>query len=359
MKVLYLAPNIRIPGENGGSTHVAMVREALTRRGHEVLLVARRGSVGDRVLPVGFGVAPGLRHALAAVYFARTLATARRFAPDVIYERYSAFGLGIALQRALGVPSVLMTLDRDASPVSLRYARRIVATSSAFLPPRYIPKYREVRWGVDVARFEAPADDILRTALAPSGERLVVYTGSFATWHGLELLVEVAAAWTGPPMRLVLVGRGEAFARIRAIVHARRLGRRVELVGAVAHEDVARYLAVADACIAPYAPSLHPMFRVHGMNRDPIKVLEYMAAAKPTITIDIPRFRELFHEGQDVVFYRPESAESLTAALRQVLEDDAFAARIAAAGRSLVERRYTWDSHALDLETIFGEAIAS
>lgn len=358
MRILYLAPNIAVPGTHGGSTHVAMVTDALRRRGHEVLLIARRGSRGPGVVDVGYGLAPIVQHLLPALYFARTLARVRRFRPDVIYERYSAFGLGIAFQRALSTPSVLMTLDRDASPISLHFARRIVATSDEFLPRRYHAKHREVRWGVDPALFRAKRDDTLRAELAPGDERLIVYTGSFCAWHGLDLLVEVAASWSGPPLRFVLVGEGEDTRRLRQLVRERGLERRVLLVGRVPHERIPSYLAAADVCIAPYAPSRHPVFRKHGMNRDPIKVLEYLAANKPTLTIDIPRIRALFHDREDILLYRPDSVASLSEALRSVLGDRALADRLGRAGAELVERAYTWDRHAEDLERIFQEAIA-
>jgi glycosyltransferase involved in cell wall biosynthesis len=94
------------------------------------------------------------------------------------------------------------------------------------------------------------------------------------------------------------------------------------------------------------------------MNRDPIKVLEYLAAGKPTLTIDIPRIRTLFHDGEDVLLYEPDSATSLARALRAVLGDADLAQRLGRAGAALVERAYTWDRHAEDLERIFGEAIA-
>lgn len=357
MRILYLAPNIPVPGTHGGSTHVTMVDAALRRRGHEVMLVARRGSRHEGALAVGFGVAPVVKHALPALYFARTFAAVRRFSPEVVYERYSAFGLGIAFQRALGVPSVLMTLDRDASPISFHYADRIVATSDEFVPERYRDKVREVRWGVDPSRFAGASGERVRRELAPEGERLVVYTGSFAHWHGLDLLVDAAASWSGPPIRFVLVGEGEDEPRIRRLVRERGVPDRVALVGRVPHDAIAGYIAAADVCVAPYAPSRHPIFRRFGMNRDPIKVLEYLAVAKPTLTIDTPRMRTLFHDGEDVVLHPPEDARAFAAALRDLLDDPERAARIGRAGADLVDRCYTWDRHAEDLERIFGEAI--
>jgi glycosyltransferase involved in cell wall biosynthesis len=249
-----------------------------------------------------------------------------------------------------------MTLDRDASPISFRYADRIVATSEELIPERWRPKLREVRWGVDVAALEGADGAAIRARLAPQGERLVVYTGSCLDWHGLEILVEVAARWSGPPMRFVLVGEGVALPRVRRLAEAAGVLDRFACEGRVPHEGIGPYIAAADACVAPYAPSRHSLFRKHGMNRDPLKVLEYMALGKPALTIDTPRMRALFRDGEEAVLYAPEDAASLGAALAGLFADPARAARIGAAGRALVEARHSWDRHAEELGEVFEEA---
>jgi glycosyltransferase involved in cell wall biosynthesis len=357
MRILYLAPNIPVPGAHGGSTHVSSVHRALKRR-NDVLLVARRGSTEPGALAIGFGLAPVLQHLVVVWYLARIARAVRRFSPQVIYERYSAFGLGVALGRLLDVPSVLMTLDRDASPISFAGSARIVATSSSFIPPRWLAKYREVRWGVDVERFAGGSGDEVRAALAPRGEQLVMYTGSCAHWHGLDVLVEVASRWRGPPVRFVIVGAGEDLERVRRLAQRRGVLERMAFVGRVPHDAIASYLAAADVCVAPYAPSRHPIFREHGMDRDPIKVLEYMALAKPCVTIDTPRMRALFRADEEALLYRPEDADGLASAVSSLLADPERAARIGRAGAELVRRRHTWDQHAEALESIFAEAIS-
>lgn len=358
MKILYLAPNIPVPGTHGGSVHVASVHRALSRQ-HEVLLLARRGSTEPGALAFGFGNSPPMQYLLPAYYISRILAATRRFRPDVIYERYSAFGLGVALGRILGRPSVLMTLDRDASPLSFRYSSRIVATSDSFVAPRYRHKLRLVHWGVDPERFTGADGGAIRRALAPNGERLVVYTGSCHHWHGLDLLAEVAARWTGPPLVFVLIGEGPALAALRRRIAALNLGRFFALVGRIDHREIGPYVAAADVCIAPYAPSRHPIFRRHGMDRDPIKVLEYMAAGKPTMTIDAPRLRALFRADEEVILYPPEDVAACSAALAALLSDPERAARVAAAGARLVRTRYTWEQHAKELTAVFEEAVGA
>jgi glycosyltransferase involved in cell wall biosynthesis len=359
VKILYLAPNIVVPGSHGGSTHVTSVTRALRERGHDVLVVARRGSREPGTIAVGVGLAPVIQHLMPLVYAPLVLGHARRFSPDVIYERYSAFGLGVLLGRALRVPTVLMTLDRDASRISLAGAARIVATSDSFIPRRYRSKLRLVSWGTDPRAFEGEDGGEVRRALAPSGERVVVYTGSCATWHGLDVLVEAAASWQGPPAVFAIVGDGEDLARVRDLAASRRGGARVTFTGRVPHDRVAAYVAAADVCVAPYAPARHPIFRKHGMDRDPLKVLEYLAAGKPTITIDTPRMRALFAAGNEIVLVPPEDAGALGAALRELFADPARASSLATAGRQRVLRDYTWAKHAADLDRIFLEAIGA
>jgi glycosyltransferase involved in cell wall biosynthesis len=355
VRILYLAPNIPVPGTHGGSTHVTSVYRELLRR-HEVLLLSRAGSTEPGVIAIGTGVGvPVVRHLLPAYYFARAAGAVRRFRPDVIYERYSAFGLGVAFGRLINAPSVLMTLDRDASPISFHYSARIVATSDEFIPPRYRDKYRKVHWGVDVARFEAARGDEVRRRLAPRGERLIVYTGSCTRWHGLDVLVDVAARWSGPPVVIALVGDGGDRARIEALARSRGVPGKLAFTGRVPHEEVGPYVAAADLCIAPYAPSQHEIFRKHGMNRDPIKVLEYMAAGKPAVTIDTPRIRELFRAGEEVLLYPAEDPAALEALLVSALGDPERLRRVGAAGAELVRRRYTWAQHADELDAVFAE----
>lgn len=357
MRVLYLAPNIPVPGAHGGSTHVTSVHRALSKR-HEVLTVGWHGSTEPGVLPLGYSVGSPV---LPPYYFLRLVGPARRFQPDVIYERYSAFGLGIALRGATGAACVLMTLDRDASPISFHYSDRIVATSEEFIPERYRSKYREVRWGVDVDSLAKADGSAVRRALTKGDERtrLIVYTGSFCTWHGLDVLVEAAERWSGPPVIFVLIGDGADRARVQRMAEDRGVSARFAFVGRVQHEEIGPYIAAADVCVAPYAPSRHAIFRKYGMNRDPLKTLEYMAVGKPTVTIDTPRMRVLFRADEEAVLYTPEDAGALTSQLSSLLADPERMRRVGEGGEALVRARYSWETHADELSQVFEEAVAA
>lgn len=358
MRIVYLAPNIPVPGTHGGSTHVTHVYRELSKR-HEVLLLCRVGSTEKNVLACGLAVHPILQKALLPYSFARSIGTIKRFRPDIIYERYSAMGLGPRLGKALSIPSVLMTLDRDASVRSFRDSARIVATSAEFIPEEYRDKLRIVHWGVDIDHLAGQSPDPVRAAFASRGERIVLYTGSFPDWHGADILLSVAQAWSGPPVVFLLVGDGQDKRRVERLADAMGVGDRVRFAGRVPHDQIGAYIEAADVCIAPYAPSRHPIFRVHGMNRDPIKVLEYMALEKAAVTIDTPRMRELFRAGDDVFLYPAEDTNALRKLLCDILEDRELCQRVAKAGGALVRSRYTWAHHADELDAVFSEVLAN
>jgi glycosyltransferase involved in cell wall biosynthesis len=356
MRIVYLAPNIPVPGTHGGSTHVTHVYRELSKR-HDVLLYCRAGSTEPNVLARGLNLHPILQKGALPISFAMVYGAIKRFRPDVIYERYSAHGLGPLLGRALSIPSVLMTLDRDASERSFRESARIVATSNEFIPEQYRDKVRIVHWGVDIDHLTGQSPDPIRKQYAPNGERIVLYTGSCPDWHGLDIFISVAQNWQGPPVVFLLVGDGQDKRRIERAAETAGVTQRVRFAGQVPHDKIGAFIAAADVCIAPYAPSRHPIFRVHGMNRDPIKVLEYMALEKLAITIDTPRMRELFGAGEDILLYPAEDPNALRKLLCDVLEDDELCQRVAKAGGDLVRSRYTWAHHALELEAAFSEAL--
>ena len=133
MRLLVVAPNLPLPGAHGGSTHVTELVRAL-RRHNEVMVLARRGSTGEGVAPIGFGTATGaLGYAYVALHLAPALRAAREFRPHAIYERFSARGLGVVLGRLLNVPVLAMVLDTDVSTLVGHMRRSLGLTRLALL----------------------------------------------------------------------------------------------------------------------------------------------------------------------------------------------------------------------------------
>lgn len=363
MRILFVATNIPIPGTHGGSTHVTEVVRALRRR-HEVLVLAQRGSSGEGIADVGLGGASGaLRYALALLHFPLAYGHARRFRPDAVYERFSAYGLGVLLGRALGVPVVSMVLDPAATRITLEGADRLITTAPQLIAERYRHKVVEVSWGANTDLFHPGVGgrEVRRGLGVSDDEVLVGYTGAFYRWHGLETLIAAAALLDRDPaaakLRFLLVGDGKMRADTEAQIQAAGLGRRFLLPGRVPYEQVPAYVAASDICVAAYDPDRHPELQRHGMFFDPLKVFEYLAVGKATVTLDSPNMRRLFTDGEHALLVPPGRPEPLAAALLRAGGDPALRERLGRAGRELVVARHSWQAHGDRLGELFEELV--
>lgn len=363
MRILFVAPNILLPGANGGSTHVTEVVAAL-REHHDVLVLARRGSTAPGSVEVGGKLAPGpLRYLLPLLQLPTALAAARAFRPDAIYERFSAFGLGPILGKRLGVPVVSMVLDRSATLTTYAGADRLITTAPHLVPDRYRHKVRRVTWGANVDRFHPSIPGApMRTTLGLRHDDFVIgYAGAFYAWHGLDDLVEVIASLHRDPraarFKVMLVGDGSTKPEVEALVRQRGLEDRFIFTGRVPYEDVPRYLAACDVCTALYDPSRHPELRRDGMFFDPLKVFESLAMGKPTLTLDSANMRMLFEHETHALLLPPGARGPQAQALLRLAEDPALRERLAQQGRALVCERYSWTAHATELTHLFQDLL--
>ena len=360
MRILFVAPNIEAPGTNGGSTHVTEVVTHL-REQDDVLLIARRGSQLSETLALGGPTPPtGFRQLNAARLALAAYPAVKRFAPEVIYERGSAFGLGAMLGSALGVPSLCMVLDQHQTAFSLRRASRLIATRADIVPQRYRGKLSLVRWGANTRSFnpEVSGADV-RAQLGIPRERLVVgYTGAFYAWHGLEELVRAAESLRDLDVAFLLVGQGERSAAIAEQIARAGLQARFLLPGRVPYAEVPRYVAACDVYVAPYnsASKLGPG---GDFLYDPLKIFEAMACGKPVVTLRAGNIAAMFADDRDVSLFEPGNAQDLAAKLRALLQDPARRARIGAAARATVEQSYSWSAHTTVLRELFRQMIAS
>jgi glycosyltransferase involved in cell wall biosynthesis len=365
MRLLVVAPNIPLPGVHGGSTHVTELVRALRKR-HEVSVLARRGSSGPGIEPIGFGSIPRvLDLAYIALHLPAALRIARRFRPDAIYERFSARGLGVLLGKALGVPVVSMVLDTDVSGITLRGAARLITTAPQLVPSAYHHKLTRVHWGANTELFRPDVDGSeVRARLGFRPDDFVFgYTGAFYPWHGLDILVAAVKKLEGEPrakrFRYLLVGDGETRAEIEALIDREGVRHRFVSVGRVPYVEVPSYVAACDACLAAYDPSRHPKLRQHGMFFDPLKVFEYLASEKPTILLDSQNIREILGGTESAFLVEPGNADALAGSMLALAGDPARAAAMAASGRKLVTERYSWQAHGDELGRIFEELVGA
>jgi len=91
-----------------------------------------------------------------------------------------------------------------------------------------------------------------------------------------------------------------------------------------------------DVGVAPYPP-------IEGFYFSPLKVLEYMAAGRPTVASRVGDIRELVNDGVEGTLVPPGDARALQAALLKLMSDRNLCTTMGSAARKKVLTYRTWD----------------
>jgi phosphatidylinositol alpha-mannosyltransferase len=185
----------------------------------------------------------------------------------------------------------------------------------------------EIPNGVDASHFARahPLPGYPRTG------GTVGFVGRFGeTRKGMPVLLAALRALcrTRPDLRLLVAGRGDAAALLRAAGSA--LAPRIQVLPALGDDGKAAMLASVDVLCVPAL----------GGESFGIVLSEAMAAGTPVVASDLDAFRLVLDGGQAGVLVPVGSPAALAAALDDLLDDPERCAALAAAGR---RRAAMWD----------------
>jgi glycosyltransferase involved in cell wall biosynthesis len=174
---------------------------------------------------------------------------------------------------------------------------------------------RVVRAPVDLGPYDPEALGV------PDGTTpmRMMYLGSQVAWQGLAgLLRGLALAVREVDVRLTLVGgrHPDWQPHLEDLVSELGLGQHVEFQPPVAHDDVAKVLALADVGVLP----LDDVDRNRVQGGALSKVSEYLAAGRPVLAADLPVARELVPAAAGV-FYPPGDAQALADRIIELARD--------------------------------------
>jgi glycosyltransferase involved in cell wall biosynthesis len=193
-----------------------------------------------------------------------------------------------------------------------------------------------VRNGPDLDTFKAvPPNPALKYGKA----YLVGYVGVMSDQEGLDILLEVALHLkkTGrTDIHFTCVGGGPALASLRKMVQDKNLGDIVNFTGRVSDKDLLEILSTADVCVNPDRPC--EMNDISTM----IKIMEYMALAKPIVQFDL---REGRFSAQDAAVYADTQNQvaDFAAKISWLLDSPDERRRMGEFGRRRVEKELAWE----------------
>jgi glycosyltransferase involved in cell wall biosynthesis len=196
-------------------------------------------------------------------------------------------------------------------------------------------KITVVRNGPDLERMHVGT---AAARLVREDSTILCYVGDMGFHDGLDYLMRslhhLAYYLNRTDFHCVLVGGGDAWSQTRALSQQLDLEDLVQFTGRVSHHDVGRFISAADICLAP-EPS-----NAYNDRCTVIKIMEYMALAKPTVAFDLPEHRVT---AQDAALYAHPNDESDLARLVALLMDaPERRQRMGQAGRARIESQLSW-----------------
>jgi glycosyltransferase involved in cell wall biosynthesis len=192
-----------------------------------------------------------------------------------------------------------------------------------------------------------PSDRIRREMDIPPEQRIVLYQGVMNAGRGLPELVASARDFPDDA-RLVLLGHGVLEASLRDAVRNGGLQDRVTFGGSVPQSELHEWTASADLGVLVLDP-INLSKRLSLAN----KIFEYMAAAIPVLTTDLPENRRIIEECECGWLVPGGDPAELATAIGRILADPDEMARRGRNGRHWFEERYNWEIESRQvLETV-------
>lgn len=196
-----------------------------------------------------------------------------------------------------------------------------------------------VRSGPDPEKLcRGPQDPDLRR-----GRRyLAAYIGVMGPQDGVDIIVwaaDIVVHGMGrEDIAFTLIGSGDCYDELVALRDELRLNGHVEFTGRAPDDLVKKILSTAHVGLSP--DPKNPLNDVSTMN----KTMEYMAFELPVVAFDLRETRVSADEA--AVYVRPNDVREYAKAIADLIDDEAWRARLGKVGRARVEDQLAWSHQA-------------
>jgi glycosyltransferase involved in cell wall biosynthesis len=293
--------------------------------------------------------------------------------PDILIVRLDAFRISaLALARLYHVP-MIVEADGACSYEWLTFSNgrhvwdRVLLwceslmlknASGIFVQSQVAKEYYVKQHGLDAnaiavisngaelpAQLEPEVLTSLRRDLGiPQHARVVGFIGSMQQWHGMrdvqELVKKILAEFQD--VLFLFVGSGGALEK-ELQKNLQESGSRTIFTGTVPNELVHHYIQLFTIAIAPYPP-------IDLFYFSPMKVFEYMAAAKPIIASNSGQIAEILQHEKSALLYEPGNIAELKAHLVRLLTNFDLQKKIARNAHQSFVECHTWSHKAAELD---------
>ena len=297
--------------------------------------------------------------AIALTTFRRALS--ERY--DVVHSHEEGSFIGVFVAALLGVPHLYdmhSSLPQQLS--NFAYSRSRLLTKCFSIMERFVIRRSKVVIVIcpqleDTARAIDPAVPIVLIENAPgSGDApeagtgagirkelgldartpIVLYTGTFEAYQGLDLLFEAArvVAARRPAVRFVLAGgRPEQIAEARSRVERLGLRDQILFAGQRPAEEIPAFLDAADVLVSP---------RSTGTNT-PLKIYQYLRSGRPTVATRLLTHTQVLND--DVAILTPATPDGFAEGMLRAIDNPELARAIGERALHLADPKYSYEAY--------------
>lgn len=241
---------------------------------------------------------------------------------DLYSEGTRELGLGGRLVAAVSMRLESAVLRRADSVAVIHAGFAVAVTERLRVQPHRvttIPNWTHIRRG-------SQDRSAVRQRLGWSGRDVVLHAGNMGAKQGLECVVEAAqcAQDAGSGLRFVLMGDGNQRARLESLASTLT---NLEFLDSVGDDEYGDVLAAADLLLVNEKPGVSAM-------SVPSKLTSYLAAGRPILGCCDPNgaTADVLRRSGGGLVTPAGDAPGLANAARALLDDDATASALAAAG---------------------------
>jgi glycosyltransferase involved in cell wall biosynthesis len=195
--------------------------------------------------------------------------------------------------------------------------------------------------GVNLEKYQSqiPKETLRRELKLPLTKKIVMYTGHFYEWKGVEILLR-AASQLDSETEVCLVGGKDADIK-RIFESGKGLSwTNIKMIPFQPPALVAKFQQAADVLVVPnISASADSSYYT-----SPLKLFQYMAAGRPIVASDLPSLRTVLNS-QNAYLVRPDDPLALAQGIREALADNQEAARRTERAQEEV-KQYTWEKRA-------------
>lgn len=260
-------------------------------------------------------------------------------APEMYHARFSGGGNRI-------VHRLLVLFEK----LSCRLADHVIATNESYrameMDRGTVPEHRisVVRNGPDLTRVRRLSPD---AELRERAATIIAYVGSIGVQDGMDYLLRALRKLIDDLGRedfyVVVIGGGDALQASKTLASELGLNEHVWFTGIIPFNDerLMHYLSTADIFVEP-SPS-----NAYTERSTAIKVMEYMALARPIVAFDLREHR--FTAQGAALYARPNDELDFSLNISQLMDDSELRREMGACGRERIVAQLAWHHQAQHL----------